>query len=48
MKEVIQKIIAHQAEGVVFHDMMTDYFDFLGLDGFMNTKPLKKRANIEK
>lgn len=35
MKEVIQKIIAHQAEGVVFHDMMIDYFDFLGLDGFM-------------
>ena len=35
MKEVIQKIIVHQAEGIVFHDMMTDYFDFLGLDGFM-------------
>ena len=34
MKEIFQKIINRQAEGVAIHDLMGDYYDFLQLDGF--------------
>lgn len=35
MKEVMQKVINRQAAGIAFHDEMTDYYDFLCLEGFM-------------
>lgn len=32
--EVFQRIKAHQIEGIMFHDQMRQYFDFLNLHGF--------------
>lgn len=32
--EVFQRIKAHQLEGIMFHDQMRQYFDFLNLHGF--------------
>lgn len=32
--EVFAKINAHMIEGIMFHDQMTDYFDFLSLRGY--------------
>lgn len=35
MKEILQKVIDRQAEGVAFHNEMADYYDFLCLEGFV-------------
>lgn len=32
--DVFSRISAHMAQGLMFHDEMADYFDFLGLRGF--------------
>lgn len=34
VEEVFAKIKAHQIEGMMFHDQMRQYFDFLNLHGF--------------
>lgn len=34
VSEVFEKIDAHMKEGMIFHDKMADYYDFLGLMGF--------------
>ena len=32
--EIFGKISAHMVEGMMFHEKMADYYDFLGLDGY--------------
>lgn len=32
--EIFAKVKAHQVEGIMFHDQMRQYFDFLNLHGF--------------
>lgn len=34
VEEIFAKIKAHQIEGMMFHDQMRQYFDFLNLHGF--------------
>lgn len=34
VNEVFEKIDSHMKEGMIFHDKMADYYDFLGLMGF--------------
>ena len=34
VSEVFGKIDAHMKEGMIFHDKMAEYYDFLGLMGF--------------
>lgn len=34
VSEVFSKIAAHMVEGMMLHDQMADYYDFLGLMGF--------------
>lgn len=34
MEEILNRLIARKIEGMMFHDEMTDYFQFLGLQGF--------------
>lgn len=32
--EIFGKISAHQVEGMMFHEQMSDYYDFMALDGY--------------
>lgn len=34
VEEIFSKIVAHQIEGLMFHDQMANYYRFLGLKGF--------------
>jgi len=34
MEEIYKKISAHYIKGMMFHDQMTNYYDFLGLRGY--------------
>lgn len=33
-EEIIGKISAHMVEGMMFHEAMADYYEFLGLEGY--------------
>lgn len=34
VEEIFSNIVAHQIEGIMFHDQMANYYRFLGLKGF--------------
>ena len=34
IKEIFSRLKAHMLEGMVFHDQLSQYFDFLGLSGY--------------
>ena len=34
VEEIFGKISAHMVEGMMFHEQMSDYYGFLGLDGY--------------
>lgn len=45
VKEIFSRVINHQVEGMMFHNDMTNYFDFLCLCGFKRAQ--KYRFNCE-
>lgn len=40
VEEIFSEVWAHQIEGVMFHDQMARYFEFLGLRGFQMEQEL--------
>lgn len=46
-EEIFQQLSAHMLKGVMFHQQMTDYFDFLNLFGYKKMSEYHALAELE-
>lgn len=41
VEEIFADIIAHSTEGMMFHDQLAEYFEFIGLSGFASEQQMR-------